>query len=52
MNKQELRNKIGFQIGFLLYSGKSVEDVIEHIAQIAEKYANEKEDEQCTPIEK
>jgi len=39
MNTKQLKNKIGFQIGFLLYSGMSQEDAIKHLTEIAIDYA-------------
>jgi choline kinase len=39
MNIKQLKNKIGFQIGFLLYSGMSQEDAIKHLTEIAIDYA-------------
>lgn len=41
MIEKELENKIGFQIGFLLYSALSPKDVIEHLKQIAIDYAEQ-----------
>lgn len=40
MSEENLENKIGFQIGFLIHSGKSVEATIEDLKQIAIDYHN------------
>lgn len=52
MTKKELENKIGMQIAFLLHSNKPVKDVIQHLTEIAERYANEKENTSCIPSSK
>jgi hypothetical protein len=41
MNIEQLENKIGFQIGFLLYSGMAKEQAVEHLKQIAIDYAEQ-----------
>jgi hypothetical protein len=41
MTTEKLENSIGFQIGFLLHSGKSVEETIEHIKNRAIEYADQ-----------
>lgn len=41
MTTEKLENKIGFQIGFLLHSGKSVESTIENLKNIAIDYAKQ-----------
>lgn len=41
ITKIQLYNKIGFQIGFLLYSGMSQEDAIKHLVEIAIDYAEQ-----------
>lgn len=38
MSVENLENKIGFQIGFLIHSGKSVEATIEDLKKIAIDY--------------
>lgn len=42
MTKENLENKIGFQIGFLLHSGKSINETIKLLTEIANDYAVEK----------
>jgi hypothetical protein len=41
MNIEQLKNKIGFQIGFLIYSELSESDVIENLKQISIDYAEQ-----------
>ncbi len=41
MSEEQLENKIGFQIGFLLYSGMSKEDAVKHLKEIAIDYAEQ-----------
>jgi hypothetical protein len=41
MKIEELKNKIAFQLGFLLYSRKSIESTVEQIKEIAVDYAND-----------
>lgn len=41
MTPEQLENKIGFQIGFLLLSGMPPKDAIEHLKQIAIDYAEQ-----------
>lgn len=40
MKKPDLKNKVGFQISFLLYSGKDTEQTINDITSIAIDYHN------------
>jgi hypothetical protein len=44
MTQEDLENKIGFQIGFLFYSRKSIESTIESLKQIALDYAKQFQD--------
>lgn len=41
MTPQDLENKIGFQIGFLIHSGKDLFQTIQDLKSIAENYAKE-----------
>lgn len=41
MTTDELENKIGFQIGFLLFSGKNTETTIEDLKKIAIEFAEQ-----------
>lgn len=41
MNIDQLKNKIGFQIGFMQFSGKTEEQTIEDITQLAVDYAEQ-----------
>lgn len=38
MNIEDLKNKVGFQINFILHSGLEPETAIEHITELAEDY--------------
>lgn len=41
MTTDQLKNKIGFQIGLMQFSGKTEEKTIEDITQLAIDYSNE-----------
>ena len=41
MEIEKLENKIGFQIGFLMYSGKNQNDVVRDLKAIALEYAEQ-----------
>lgn len=41
MTIKELKNRIGFQIGFLTISGASEEDTVNRLTAIAEEYATQ-----------
>ena len=41
ITEETLENKIGFQIGFLIYSGKHPNDVINDLKAIAIEYAEQ-----------
>ena len=43
MTREELKNKIAFQVNFILYSGKSPMDAVEDMTKIADDYANARE---------
>lgn len=41
MTNEKLKQNLGMQIGFLLYSGASEEQTIDRMAKIAERYSDE-----------
>lgn len=41
MTEEDLENKIAFQIGFLIHSGKNPNDVIRDLKAIALKYSEQ-----------
>lgn len=45
MTTENLKNKIGFQIGFLLYSGETIDSTIERLVDIAIDYAKSFKDQ-------